>query len=200
MTAARILTPRLLLRPYAESDAEERRELLDANDAHLRPWIPWMRDEPLSLEATRALLREHAAKFLRREMFRYVIALAESGRMIGETGLYPRVGPNALEAGYLVDRRACGRGYAREAAAAMVRVAFEIERVGRVELHCDPANTASVRVAERLGFTLARTRPDEAEGASGELMIWVLGEERYPLSPASAVPVQAWAESGTRLL
>ena len=64
-----------------------------------------------------------------RELFRYVIALADSGRMIGETGLYPRIGPDALEAGYLVDRREAGRGYAAEAASAMVRIAFEVERV-----------------------------------------------------------------------
>ncbi len=200
MTAARISTARLLLRPYEESDAEARRELIEANDAHLRPWIPWMRDEPMSLDATRALLREHAARFREREMFRYVITLADSGRLIGEAGLYPRVGPGALEAGYLLDRRACGHGYAREAASAMVRVAFEVERVDRVELHCAPENAASVRIAERLAFALRETLPDDTTPGSRQLAIWVLGRDRYPGSPAASLALEACSAEGGRLL
>lgn len=202
MTATRILTPRLLLRPYTEADAEARRALLDANDAHLRPWIPWMRNEPMSLRATRALLREHAARFAARELFRYVIELRDSGRMIGETGLYPRIGPDALEAGYLVDHRDGGRGYASEAAAAMVRVAFEVERVSRVELHCAPANAASIRVAEKLGFELWEIRTGDSEDSAGRLqdmMIWVLPADHYPGSPALGLELEAWSEGGARL-
>jgi RimJ/RimL family protein N-acetyltransferase len=203
MTATRILTPRLLLRPYGEADAEARRALLDANDAHLRPWIPWMRNEPMSLKATRALLREHAARFAACEIFRYVIELRDCGRMIGETGLYPRIGPDALEAGYLVDHRAGGLGYASEAAAAMVKVAFDVERVSRVELHCAPGNAASIRVAEKLGFELLEIRPDDSEDSEGRLqdsMIWVLPADLYPGSPAHALELEVWSEDGSRLL
>lgn len=203
MTATRILTPRLLLRPYTEADAEARRELLDANDAHLRPWIPWMRDEPMTLPGTRALLREHARRFAERETFRYVIALADSGRMIGETGLYPRIGPDALEAGYLVDRREAGCGFAAEAAAAMIRIAFEVERVSRVELHCATGNAASIRVAQKLGCTLREIQRDDAEGNEGQpqhLMIWVLAADRYAGSPASGIEIEAWSADGARLL
>ena len=199
-SAHRVITNRLEMRPYREADAEARRQLVDANDAWLRPWIPWMREEPMTLEDTRLKLREHAAAFLSRELFRYIILERESGDMLGEAGLYPRIGPGGLEAGYLLGQAYAGAGFATEAASAMVRIAFEVENTGRVELHCDPANTPSVRVAQRLEFTLRETLPRDEERRKPELMIWTLGVGDYSRSPAHGVPVEAYTAGGQRLL
>lgn len=45
-TAYRIETSRLLMRCWSPSDARQLRTCLDDNDQHLRPWIPFMKDEP----------------------------------------------------------------------------------------------------------------------------------------------------------
>ena len=201
-TACRVLTARLLMRSYCEDDAGARRALVDANDAWLRPWIPWMREEPMSLPATRELLRQHAAAFGKRELFRYPIFERDSGAMIGETGLYPRIGPGGLEAGYLLGRNFAGQGFAIEAASAMIRIAFEVEQVDRVQMHCDPANTASVKIPRQLGFGLRDiiSQRGEDQYDSGELMIWVLPREDYPNSAAHGVAVKAYDAEGEKLL
>lgn len=199
-TAHRVLTGRLEMRPYRETDAEARRQLIDTNDAWLRPWIPWMREEPMTLDATQAKLREHAEAFASRELFRYIILERNSGAMLGEAGLYPRIGPGGLEAGYLLGEAYAGAGFASEAASAMIRVAFEVENTLRVELHCEPANSASVRVARRLEFTLRETLPRNAVSGDPELMIWTLSLGDYRRSPAHGVLVEAYTATGERLL
>ena len=56
-TAYRIETDRLLIRCWSPADAPVLRAALDESDQHLRPWIPWMKDEPKSLDETAAGLR-----------------------------------------------------------------------------------------------------------------------------------------------
>ena len=40
-----------------------------------------------------------------------------------------------------------------ESTAALIKVAFEIVRVHRLEIHCDPGNAASAAIPRKLGFT-----------------------------------------------
>ena len=49
--AYRVETPRLVLRCWSPEDAPELRRALDDSDQHLRPWIPFMKDEPRNLES-----------------------------------------------------------------------------------------------------------------------------------------------------
>jgi RimJ/RimL family protein N-acetyltransferase len=75
----------------------------------------------------------------------------DTGRWVGRVGpLHPDGWPGD-EVGWGVIRQAWGRGYATEAAAAAVEWAFD--HLGWTEgIHCiDEGNTASERVAERLG-------------------------------------------------
>ena len=50
-TAYRVHTDRLVLRCWSPEDAPALRRALDACDAHLRPMIPFMKDEPQILTA-----------------------------------------------------------------------------------------------------------------------------------------------------
>ncbi|MEE8463171.1 MAG: N-acetyltransferase, partial [Gammaproteobacteria bacterium] len=52
--AYRIETDQLLIRCWSPADAPVLRAALDESDQHLRPWIPWMKDEPKSLDETAA--------------------------------------------------------------------------------------------------------------------------------------------------
>jgi RimJ/RimL family protein N-acetyltransferase len=82
------------------------------------------------------------------------VELREERRMIGHLYFAP-VEPAELrtyELGYIVNPRDHGRGYATEAAAALVRHAFAEMGVHRVTASCDPANIASWRVLEKIGF------------------------------------------------
>lgn len=45
-------------------DAPALRRALDLSDAHLRPWVPFMRGEPRTLAETTAVIRRAIAQFV----------------------------------------------------------------------------------------------------------------------------------------
>jgi len=200
--AYRIRTERLLQRCWSPADAPRLRESLDASDAHLRPWIPFMKDEPQSLEATVQRLRDHRARFDQDELYRYGVFTPDEETLVGETLLIPRVGPGALEIGYWIDVRQAGNGFATEVAAALVRVAFAVHGVERVEIHCAPENGASAAVPQRLGFrheATLRRRMRDTTGTPRDLMIWSLLDEELAGSSASSRPLEAFDATGRAL-
>lgn len=194
----RIRTPRLSLSCCDPKHAALVRAAIDASDAHLRPWIPFMRDEPRSLEETAAWLCNRRAMFDNRENYVFSIFYAAGGDQsespyLGESMLLGRAGEGALELGYWSDCRHAGHGYGTEASAALVRVAFEHLAVNRVELHCAPQNAASIRVAEKLGFGHEATLSNRFENDLGQLqdqMIWTLFRNQFSDTHSSSVQIQ----------
>ncbi len=99
MTAYRIQTDRLLIRCYSPEDAPKLKEAIDASLDHLRPWMPWAKDDPETLDAKVELLRRFRGNFDLGNDFIYGIFSPEDSVVLGGVGLHPRVGPNALEIG-----------------------------------------------------------------------------------------------------
>ncbi len=169
-------TARLELRRWCADDAVELRALLDANDAHLRPWIPFMEQEPRSLAATRAWLGEIRAAFDAGTAWRYAIRTradaARGGLLVGETMLLARGGVDTVEAGYWLAAAHCGRGYATEATVPLLPLAFDRLARRRVVLKCDVRNVASQRVADRLGAVAAGEETLAERGATVTLRIY----------------------------
>ena len=201
--AYRVETDRLLLRCWSPEDALALRTVLDESDQHLRPWIPFMKDEPRTLEQTVEWLRLHRANFDTDQMYRYGVFNRRDNKLLGENMLLSRVGPGGLEVGYWTHVNSGGHGYATEASCAMIRVAFEVAAVERVEIHCAPENAASAAIPKKLGFRHEATLKDRApdtEGGIHDLMIWTLFAEDYPGSPASEVSVSAFTCTGTKIL
>jgi RimJ/RimL family protein N-acetyltransferase len=92
-----------------------------------------------------------------------------TGSYVGETYL-----ANAnwdvpcIELGYFLVKASTGKGYATEAARAVIRFAFEYLMVSRIELQIAAGNTASTRVAELCGFRLEgrlRQRQPKKDGS-----------------------------------
>ncbi len=90
----------------------------------------------------------------------------ESGRFIGRCGLLPWTidGREEVEIAYLLDKNFWGQGLATEAALGIKKYAFEKLHLSRLICLIDPQNTASRRVAEKIGMTLER----EVEGIAGD--------------------------------
>jgi RimJ/RimL family protein N-acetyltransferase len=201
--AYRILTDRLVLRCWSPEDAPVLREALDACDAHLRPMIPFMKDEPRSLQQTAQWLRGHRAAFDLDQMFRYAVFDQDEQNLLGENMLLARVGPGGLEIGYWTHKDAIGKGFATEATCAMIRVAFEIEKIQRVEIMCAPENKASASIPARLGFTHEATLKKRALDSDGEirdLMVWSLFAEDYPSTPAAGASIRAFDCMGESII
>lgn len=82
------------------------------------------------------------------------LAVERNGQMIGHL-YFASTGPvefGTWELGYIFHPEFCGRGYATEACRALIRYAFAEKEAHRVFAMCNPKNTASWRLLERLGM------------------------------------------------
>lgn len=192
----RIETARLVIRCYDPADAPLLKAAVDASVEHLRPWMPWAANEPQPLEQKIELLRSFRGKFDLGQEFPFGIFSPDEREQLGGTGFHPRVGPQALEIGYWVRVDAVNRGIATESTAALTRVGFELLKLQRLEIRCDPANAASAAVPRRLGYrhdaTLRRCIISGVEGKLRDSMVWTMLAEEYASSPAAKVEYRAF--------
>jgi RimJ/RimL family protein N-acetyltransferase len=200
--AYRIVTDQLILRCYDPSDAVALKAAVDASVGHLAE-MPWSRDEPQTLDEKVALLRRFRGLFDLGQDFVYGIFDRDDTTVLGGSGLHPRVGEHAREIGYWVHAAHVRRGLATEAAGALTRVGFEIERLARIEIHCGPRNTRSAAVARKLGYTheaTLRERTVDTGGNPRDTMIWTLFAADYPGSPCAGQKLEAFDAAGRRIL
>jgi RimJ/RimL family protein N-acetyltransferase len=82
------------------------------------------------------------------------LAMEAEGRVVGAVSLFKtHWGAGVTEVGYGVHPVHRGRGYATEAVAALANWAFAGTSLRRIELRAIVENHASLRVAEKAGFT-----------------------------------------------
>lgn len=81
------------------------------------------------------------------------VCLKETGRFIGFVALNPEEDDRSFNLGYVFDTPYHGQGYATEACRAALGRAFEDLQAERVVTGTAAANTPSVRLLARLGFT-----------------------------------------------
>lgn len=81
----------------------------------------------------------------------YAVARREDDGLIGHVGFIDPPGWPGFELGWLLGREHWGHGFAREAAAAALRIAREVLRRDRVISLVRPDNHRSARLAEALG-------------------------------------------------
>ena len=201
----RLETERLVIRCWDPRDAPLMKEAVDSSLDHLRPWMPWARDEPKPLEEKVQLLRCFRGEFDLGQQFVYGIFTADESEVVGGTGLHLRSGPNAFEIGYWIRASRVRQGLAAETSAALTRAAFEVCTVDKIEIHVDPANVASCGVPRKLGYveeaTLRRRMPPTTPGGPrrDELVFSMLREE-YEASVLATFPVEAFDAAGTGVL
>lgn len=77
----------------------------------------------------------------------------EQGTLIGAIELQvTSTSHRRAELGYVLHRQWWGRGYAGEAAAALLRFGFDDLGLHKVSATCDPRNKASARVLTKIGM------------------------------------------------
>lgn len=199
--AYRIETKRLVLRCYNPSDAHLLAESVRESVEHLKPWMPWAHSEPEPLEGKVKRLQRFRGNFDLQKDYVYGIFNREETRLLGGTGLHTRLGEKELEIGYWLHKDFIKQGLATESTAALVKVAFEIIHIHRLEIHCDPGNLASAAVPRKLGFThegTLRAKTPFLEGWS-DSMIWGLLESEYPNSPSAKAEIKVFDALGNAL-
>jgi len=199
--AYRILTPRLCIRCWHPADAARLKAAVDASREHLSPWMPWAHHET-TLQDQINRLRRVRGEFDLGKDFTYAIFSRDESQVLGSTGLHTRRGAYAREIGYWIHVDYIGKGYATETASALTKVAFEIDGVDRVEIHCDPANLASAAVPKKLGYTheaTLRRRSHWSEERIEDSMIWTLFASDYAQCPAAQIEIQAFDAAGREI-
>lgn len=114
-----------------------------------------------TLAEAQALLERLEQRYDARDTIRWAIELIEPAEMIGTVGLLRFDFEHChAEVGYEIAHRWWGRGFASEAAAAVVRYGFAVMGLHRIEAGVLAGNDASVRVLQKLGFLEEGTRRD----------------------------------------
>jgi len=90
----------------------------------------------------------------------------ETGKFIGRCGLLPWEieGQHEVEIAYLLDKKFWHQGLATEAAKAILEYGFNTLNLSRLICMIDPENSASQKVAERIGMTFEK----RVEGYEGD--------------------------------
>jgi len=146
-------TPRLVVRRLTTDDAPFMLAMLNDPD-----FIRHVADRGVRTvdEAVAYLERGALASYATHGHGLYAVVERGATEPIGMCGLLRRDSLDGADLGYAFLAPARGRGYAREAAAAVMAHARDDLGLDRVLAIVDPANGRSIRVLEDLGFSLER--------------------------------------------
>ncbi len=162
---------------------------------HLRPWMPWVKDEPTSLEKKVNLLRRFRGQFDLGGDYVFGIFNKSETELLGSTGLHTRIAETAREIGYWIHAKHIGKGLATETVGALTKVGFEIEQLSHLEIHCSRENLRSQRVPEKLGYKL---QPIAQQPSGNDInqptnkKIWIMLNEDYHRSPVRLMQLRAF--------
>ena len=147
-----VRTDRLLLRPLNEADLPALLAYHSSPAVH--QFLPM---EPMDADGVLQRLRHglwsRSTLEDQGESLFLGVALRATGELVGDVMLrWLSAQDQAGEIGYVINPAHGGHGYATEAAEALLHLAFDELDLHRVIARIDPRNTASLRVAERLGM------------------------------------------------
>lgn len=141
-----LTTPRLLLRDYTLADAPAMHRLVSAREVALNTLrIPHPYPEG---EAERWIATHDTTKGDRV----FAITLRDGGHLVGTIGLHVRGEHDHAELGYWIGVPYWGRGFATEAARAVMQFGFETLRLNRIFASHFSRNPASGRVLQKIGM------------------------------------------------
>ena len=144
-----LTTDRLRLRPFRITDADAVASLAgDEEVARNTLNIP----HPYDRRHAEEWIASHRSQLEQRDSVTYAVTLMEDGALVGAVGLILDPANDSAELGYWIGREHWGRGFATEAARAVVEWAFETLDLHRIHASHFPRNPASGRVLEKLGM------------------------------------------------
>lgn len=154
--APTIQTSRLTLRPHRLADADGWYRI--QSDPEVRRFLPW--PERTREQSLAHLRRRTMSTVLARTDDFLALAVERDGTLIGDVSMHLRVVPSEhreVEVGWLLGSAHSGRGYAVEAAGALLTFAFTDVRATTASAVIDGRNLKSLALADRLGFVRQRS-------------------------------------------
>jgi len=149
--AHKLVTERLVLRPWSVDDAEA--ALAAYGDAEVARWLAPAMDMVLDLAAMRVVLQQWVAEDERMitPAGRWAIELRQDGRVIGGATLLPLPPDEEFEVGWQLRRQEWGHGYATETGLALARWAFG-QGIEQVIALVRPTNARATAMVRHIGM------------------------------------------------
>jgi len=134
-------------------------------------------------DETLQFIREELEAFRLQKKLMWAIRLLTSRRVIGSVSMahWDRYHRRA-EIGYDLAKDCWGQGFAQEAVSKVVEFGFEQMALNRIEIWTSVANVRSLRLAERLGFTMdgsLRRRILEDDGQFYDCVVYGLLQDEW---------------------
>lgn len=144
----RITTNRLIIRDYVEEDFDAAFALF--SDPVTMSFWP----RPFDREQTKAWMDKSRLSSETSGFGRWVVALKDTNRIIGDCGLMRSIIDDTMEydLGYIISRDYWHQGYGLEAADACLNYGFEVLGLPRICANMPHDHDASRKVAEKLGM------------------------------------------------
>lgn len=149
-----LTTARFSLRPLTKADAGALHEIWTSAGVRRFLWD----DRRISIERTTDTIEESGRLFRERRYGLWGAWSLDVSTLEGFAGLWPFREPPVVELVYGLAERRWGGGCATEIAGAVVAYCFEQLDSTVIRASTDPANLASIRVLEKLGFKLVDQR------------------------------------------
>ncbi len=151
MTDRKIITPRLILRPYAENDADDFMRLHGDPDLALHTHA-----KALAHAASRELFDGFLGAFKADGFGMYRIGLRPGHGIVevfvGECGLWHRADAGGYTLRYMIDKAHWSLGYSFEAVEAVLAHAFEVRGLSEIFAIAMQQNERSTRILLKAGF------------------------------------------------
>jgi [ribosomal protein S5]-alanine N-acetyltransferase len=146
-----IETQRLIIKPFTLADAEAFFELSLDKGFNL---FPITRYEQKTIESAREWIKQNIESVSKNKLGFQGIWEKSSNTLIGIAGfrLFNLEKENRYEITYRLRENAWGKGYATEAARAMLEFGFKNSPASEIAVSITPDNEASIKVAKKLGF------------------------------------------------
>jgi RimJ/RimL family protein N-acetyltransferase len=149
----RLVSARLWLRPYQETDTEPFYKIIQKNKQRLAPVFPGRVRQVTSLDQARRFVLQFKADWLLGKIFAFGVWRQDTAQYIGDISLRntDKSIPKA-EIGYYLDANAEGKGYGAEMLETIIRFAFEVIHLNKIFIRTSLHNVRSHALAERCGF------------------------------------------------
>ncbi len=152
-----IETDRLFIRPWNDTDASKYQTLSKdvGYNVFSSPGHFSVRNDTEALEK----LKLRMTLFQERGLGKFPVFLKATDEIIGTCGLEPYLieGKSEVELGYRLCLAHWGKGYATEAAKAILQYGFSDLKLEKIVAFAVPQNSQSLKIIEKLGFRYLKT-------------------------------------------
>ena len=178
----KIITDRLVIKCWEPSYALQLRNEVERSSSSLLPWMPYAKPPFPTVNEEINTIRMFRGNYDLNKDFVLGVFDKEEKIVIGSTGLHTRQGNNVLEIGYWIGINYQNKGYATEVASALIKTAFELSDIVRIEINTAIENIKSQKVIQKLNMKLdgiIRKEIIDADGILHDIQKWSLVREEY---------------------